>query len=624
MNNTIKENPGYSEDITVLPPPPPTSNPIELSNSNENLLKDENQNNLNQKDSPTEVYQLNHHVEIIGEIIINRSESAKVWKYAKYFPGGYNPKRQLPLKGKSLNTAINLVAGLAIMFYGFDQGVMSGVNNTGDYRRLMGVDSSPQTARDSAAIGGIVAVYYIGTLVGALVAGSLGDRIGRLRTIVFGCLFAAVGASLQASSQSIVWMCLARVITGFGTGNLNAIVPVWTSEICHHTNRGAALGFEFFLNILGLVIAYWTEFGLRNGNQSFRWRFPLALQIVFIVGLLILVPLFPESPRWLVKVGEVDKARHILNLTRSSGTGDVETEIELELEGIIAVAANEQLNVSKPTYWSMITKQDSQHLRRRTWLVIWLQILQELVGIGVVTVYAPDVFQLAGSEELFANLLTFFLLSKRLSGINNVSYMFSVLVAVFTLDRMGRRVTLYWGAIVMGLALFLAGISTRYAIDTNVPTEVRSRWGSVLIACIFVYTATFGATWLTVPWLYPTEIMPNSCRSKGGAWSVVGWSIGNGIVTEITPFLLNAIGFWTFILFGGLCIFTIPNIYFLYPETAGRSLEDMDVLFESDTIFVHSKTTKFHPTAKKGEMTLEMVNPDGHVPWVSIPINKSN
>lgn len=115
MDNTTKETPGYSEDITVLPPPQPTSNPIELSNSNENLLEDENQNNSNQKDSPAEVYQLNHNVEIIGEIIINRSESAKVWKYAKYFPGGYNPKRQLPLKGKSLNTAINLVAGLAIM-----------------------------------------------------------------------------------------------------------------------------------------------------------------------------------------------------------------------------------------------------------------------------------------------------------------------------------------------------------------------------------------------------------------------------------------------------------------------------------------------------------------------------
>ncbi|KAH9810557.1 hypothetical protein DFH28DRAFT_1131953 [Melampsora americana] len=615
MDNTMKENPGYSEDITVLPPAvAPISYPIEENNSKDNLSKNE-QPNRDLNNSPTEVYRLNHQIEIVGERIIKRSETAKVWKYAKYFPGGYNAKRQLPLKGKSLNTAINLVAGLAIMFYGFDQGVMSGVNNTGDYRRLMGVDSSPQTARDSAAIGGIVAVYYIGTLVGALVAGSLGDRIGRLRTIVFGCIFAVVGASLQASSQSLLWMCLARVITGFGTGNLNAIVPVWTSEISHHTNRGAALGFEFFLNILGLVIAYWTEFGLRDGNQSFRWRFPLALQIVFILALLILVPLFPESPRWLVKVGEVDKARHILNLTRSNGAVDVEREIELELEGIIAVAANEQLNVSKPTYWSMIAKQDSQHLRRRTWLVIWLQILQELVGIGVVTVYAPDVFQLAGSDEHFSSLL---------SGINNISYMFSVLVAVFTLDRMGRRVTLYWGAMVMGLALFLGGVSTRYAIDTNVPADVRSRWGSVLITCIFLYTSTFGATWLTVPWLYPTEIMPNSCRSKGGAWSVVGWSIGNGIVTEITPFLLNAIGFWTFILFGGLCIFTIPNIYFLYPETAGRSLEDMDVLFESDTIFVHSKTTKFHPTTKKGEMTLEMVNPDGQVPWVAIPINKSN
>ncbi|KAG0151094.1 hypothetical protein CROQUDRAFT_37395 [Cronartium quercuum f. sp. fusiforme G11] len=539
-----------------------------------------------------------------------------VWPYARYFPGGYDPRRQLPLKGKTLNIAINLVAGLAIMFYGFDQGVMSGVNNTEDYRRLMGVDSSPQTARDSARLGGIVAVYYAGTLVGALVAGSLGDRIGRLRTIVFGCIFAAIGAALQASSQSITWMCLARVLTGFGTGNLNAIVPVWTSEICHHSNRGAALGFEFFLNIFGLVTAYWVEFALRDGNQSLRWRFPLALQIAFIIALLILVPLFPESPRWLAQVGEIEKARHILTLTRSSGVEDSGVEVENELRCIMTVVASEKLIEPKPTYWGMLTKQDVQHIRRRTWLVIWLQILQELVGIGVVTVYAPEVFQLAGGSEYMASLL---------SGINNITYMFSVLVAVFSLDRMGRRTTLNWGATVMAISLFIAGISTRFAIDVKLDSEVRSRWGSVLTAFIFLYTATFGATWLTVPWLYPTEIMPLHVRAKGGAWSVVGWSIGNGVVTEIAPFLLNAVGYWTFILFGGLCVFTIPNIYFLYPETAGRTLESMDELFDTSGIVIKSSIAPnlTNRVPRKRQSTIELIKLDHNQCSITYPIKDS-
>lgn len=505
------------------------------------------------------------------------------WKYAKFFPGGYSPSRQVPFKGQNMSWAVNIVAGIAIMFYGFDQGVMSGVNNTIDYQQRMGIFSQPQTDGDAAKIGGIVAVYYGGTFIGALLGGSLGDRIGRLKTIVFACFWAIIGASLQASAQNITWMCLARVITGVGTGQLNALVPVWTSELSHHSGRGAAMGFEFMLNIAGLATAYWIEFGLREKNQSLRWRLPLALQVGFLIVLLILVPLFPESPRWLAKMGRDQDARQVLSVLRHK-QGDSEEEltgrVELELQGILETVQEERKMEEKGaiTYWSMLFVDDPQHLRRRTWLIIWLQIMQELVGIGVVTVYAPTVFQQAGYSEYKADLL---------SGINDISYMLSVVVAIVTLDRMGRRVTLYWGAILMGISLLICGIAARYVTDLSLSTTDRQSWGNVVTAFTFIYTATFGATWLTVPWLVPTEIMPLYARAKGGCWSVVGWSIGNGIVTEIAPFLFNSITYWTFILFGLLNFFTLPNIYFLYPETAGRSLEDMDILFESDSIFVH-------------------------------------
>lgn len=504
------------------------------------------------------------------------------WKYAKYFPGAYNRKRQLPCTGHTMTWAVNLIAGIAIMFYGFDQGVMSGVNNTHDYQRRMGILSDPQTESDAAKIGGIVAVYYGGTLIGALIAGSLGDKIGRVKTIIFACMWAIFGAALQASARNITWMCLSRVLTGIGTGQLNALVPVWTSELSHHEGRGAAMGFEFLLNIAGLALAYWIEFGLRGArSEGLRWRLPLAIQIVFLVVLLIMVPLFPESPRWLAKVGKTDDARHVLTVLRSSKgetTEELNQKVDSEFQGILEAVEIERQHDDTTTYWTMLTKNDPLHLRRRTWLIIWLQIMQELVGIGVITVYAPTVFQQAGYSEYKSNLL---------SGINDLSYMMSVLVAVVTLDRVGRRVTLYWGAIVMGLALIIAGVGARYSMDASLTSHIRQSWGAVVTTGVFVYTATFGASWLTVPWLVPTEIMPLFVRAKGGCWSVVGWSIGNAVVTEIAPFLFNAITYWTFILFGILNFLTLPNIYFLYPETAGRSLEDMDVLFESDSIWIH-------------------------------------
>ncbi|KAI8452709.1 general substrate transporter [Phakopsora pachyrhizi] len=510
------------------------------------------------------------------------------WRYAKYFPGAYSPRRQLPFKGRKMHIAISLIAGLAIMFYGYDQGVMSGVNNSPDYQSLMGVLHDVQTDRDSATIGGIVAIYYVGTLIGALMGGILGDSIGRLRTILFGCFFATIGAALQTSAQNFGWMCWARVITGIGTGHLNAIVPVWVSEISHHNARGAALGFEFFLNIGGLVVAYWLEFGLREANPSLRWRLPLGVQLLFLLALMVLVPLFPESPRWLAKMGKNEDAKHVLKVLRYQEGEDLiqfEGRVDEELCGILdTVQIERKKDLQGATgYWSMLFKNDPQHIRRRTWLVIWLQIMQELIGIGVVTVYAPTVFRQAGYSQYKSELL---------AGINNLSYMMSVLVAVVTLDRVGRRITLYWGAIVMGICLLVCGIAARYATDAEISDETRQNWGAVVTTFIFLYTATFGATWLTVPWLVPTEIMPLFVRAKGGCWSVVGWSIGNALVTEIAPYLFNAITYWTFILFGLLNFFTLPNIYLLYPETAGRGLEDMDVLFESESPFIHHQKSK--------------------------------
>lgn len=137
--------------------------------------------------------------------------------------------------------------------------------------------------------------------------------------------------------------------------------------------------------------------------------------------------------------------------------------------------------------------------------------------------------------------------------------------------------TMVWGAVAMALILLIGGILDQKAQKKG---PKQKQYGAAVAALVFLYTATFGATWLTTPWLYPTEIFPLNVRAKGGAWSVVGWSLGNGVVTMITPFLFQSIGYGTLLLFFGLNIFCIPFVILLYPETAGRSLEQMDTFFE--------------------------------------------
>ncbi|KAJ9193320.1 hypothetical protein DTO021D3_8004 [Paecilomyces variotii] len=492
------------------------------------------------------------------------------------------------LEKRSLLVAINCVAALSILFFGYDQGMMGGVNNAKDYIDLMGfgytttVDGTPNTpvVTNSLLQGGIVSVYYLGTLCGALFGGWLGDRIGRVKSIAAGALWAVFGAALQCSAQNHNWMICARFINGIGTGILNAIVPVWATETAEHTSRGQFIAIEFTLNIFGVVIAYWLEYGLSfidAGASAIRWRFPIAFQIIPLLFLFAIVWFFPESPRWLVKVGRDEEARYILCRLRGSQGEDL-IRVNAEFRDIQNIAELEKTIAHGNSYLAMLFgyKSGKLHIGRRVQLVIWLQIIQEWVGIAGVTIYAPTIFRIAGFNADK---------SQWISGLNNIFYMFATLICVFTLDRIGRRWTLYWGAVVQGIAMFLAGGFSRLGIDATAAGHATkaSQYGAAAASMVFIFTSVFGATWLTVPWLYPAEIFPLAVRARGNAWGVVGWSIGNGWLTLLCPVMFSAIGEKTLYIFAISNVISIPMVWALYPESNQRTLEDMDLLFAADT-----------------------------------------
>lgn len=372
------------------------------------------------------------------------------------------------------------------------------------------------------------------------------------------------------------------MINGFGTGILNAIVPVWATETAEHTSRGQFVAIEFTLNIFGVAVAYWIEYGCsfyQNGESAFVWRFPIAFQIVPLLFLFGIVWFFPESPRWLCKVGREDESRYVLERLREDGvqsTGKAEAEFQ-DVRNIVEL---ERKNAKSQNYLYMLSgyKSGKLHIGRRVQLVIWLQIMQEWIGIAGVTIYSPTIFRIAGLEKDTIGWV---------AGLNQITYTLSTLVCVFTLDRIGRRWTLYWGSVVQGIVLFIAGGLIRVGTDARDAGNINraNNFGGGAVAMIFLFTMTFGATWLTVPWLYPAEIFPLEVRARGNAWGVVGWSIGNGWLTLLCPVMFEAINEKTLYIFAACNVITIPMVYCLYPESNQRTLEEMNLLFAADSIW---------------------------------------
>lgn len=499
------------------------------------------------------------------------------------------------LSGRRLYYTINAVAGLAIFFFGYDQGMMGGVNTSPDYVQTMKLGYSTYegpsegyvaTITEPTRQGGIVSIYYFGTLLGCLMGGVLGDRLGRIKTMMVGSAWVLFGAALQSSAQNIAWMCCARVINGIGTGFLNAIVPVWSAEVATHTSRGAFIASEFTLNIFGVVVAYWLEFGLGfvgDGTSQVRWRFPIAFQILPVLAFMACLPMMPESPRWLLKMGREVEARTILGRLRSEDGNPEDARVTAEYEDIVAAVQLEKQNADRNSYVSMFFGRNdgNLHIARRVQLSIWLQIVQEWVGIAAITVYAPTIFAEAGYGPRKAQWL---------SGLNDITYMISTLLAVVTIDRLGRRVGLWWGAVAQGISLILAGAFSRLLKDHP---DKASQYGGAAALFVFMYTAVFGATWLTIPWVYPTETFPLEVRAKGNAFGVFGWSIGNGWLTLLNPVMFSRIHENTLHIFGAINFLTIPMVWALYPETANRTLEEMDHLFMSDSPFVWAEEAEF-------------------------------
>ncbi|KAK0289464.1 hypothetical protein LTR35_002661 [Friedmanniomyces endolithicus] len=466
------------------------------------------------------------------------------------------------LRGTKLNIAIAIVAGTDFALFGYDQGVMGGLltlNSFLKYFPQIDTQKPPggNASKASNVQGITVGAYTLGCFFGAVATIWLGNFLGRKRTIMVGSTIMIVGAAIQCSSFSLGQLIAARLLTGFGNGMNTSTVPTWQSETSKSHRRGQMVMIEGSLIVFGVMLSYWIDLGFSFLDPSdVSWRFPIAFQILLAVFIVCFIPGLPESPRWLVLKGREARALEVLAALSDLPEDDpaVQDEFKAVKDTVFEMAQGS---------FSDSFKTNRNRNLHRTILAYVNQMFQQISGINIITYYAATIFHNNIGMSAF--------MSRLLAALNGTEYFVASWVAIFTIEKFGRRKLMLFGA--AGQALSMAVL----AGTTSVPGN--ASLGIAAAIFLFVFNSFFAVGWLGMTWLYPAEITPLDIRAPANAISTTANWIFNFMVVMVTPVAFNAIQWKTYLVFAAINAFMVPCVYFFFPETAYRSLEEMDEIF---------------------------------------------
>ncbi|EON69684.1 hypothetical protein W97_08944 [Coniosporium apollinis CBS 100218] len=432
----------------------------------------------------------------------------------------------------------------------------------------------------------IVSILSAGTFIGSIVAGDVADFLGRRTTIIAGRGIFSAGVIVQVAATAYDLLVAGRLIAGLGVGFVSAIIILYMSEIAPKRVRGAIVsGYQFCITV-GIMLASCVVYGTQNYTDSGSYRIPIAIQWVWalLLGKSVGLACLPESPRYFVKRGELQKATKAL--ARLRGQPDDSEYIQQELAEIVANHEYELRATGEGGYlqtWLNCFKGsifDPKSNLRRTILGTSAQMMQQWTGINFIFYFGTTFFQKLGSIN------NPFLISLVTTLVN----VFSTPLSFWTVERFGRRPLLIWGALGMVVCQFIIAIAR--TVDGASPATVKAE-----ISFICVYIFFFASTWGPGAWVVVGETFPLSIRSRGVALSVASNWLWNCVIAIITPYMVNPdqgnLGAKVFFVWGALCI-GLPLVGLLLANRGtGLSLEQVDALLEEST---PRKSAKWVPT----------------------------
>ncbi|MFD1187995.1 D-xylose transporter XylE [Pontibacter rugosus] len=450
---------------------------------------------------------------------------------------------------------ITLAATLGGLLFGYDTAVISGA--IGSLRIHFGLNDLQEGWAASSAL--------VGCILGASVAGWVADRFGRKPGLIAAALFFTISAIGSAIPDTFSEFIVYRIVGGVGVGIASMLSPMYIAEIAPEHLRGRLVSLNQFAIVFGMLVVYFVNYWIAGqGDQTWNtetgWRWMFGSETI-PAGLFLLLLLFvPHSPRWLMLVGQEQKADTVLSKIMNP---------EYAKKALAEIKASLHQDLSKPKVRIL-----GQGFGWVVFIGIMLSVFQQITGINVILYYAPRIFsQLGGGTTDTALLQTIV--------VGAVNLVFTV-IAILTVDRLGRKPLMIFGSLGMGICIT--------AVGTTAYLEITDSW---ILIFMLGYIASFALSLGPVVWVLLSEIFPNQIRGKAMAIAVAAQWISNFAVSQTFPMMMgnsylmdNFHGGFPFWIYGAMCIVTILFVWKFVPETKGKKLEDMEALWRKKSDLV--------------------------------------
>ncbi|KAF7314519.1 Sugar transporter [Mycena kentingensis (nom. inval.)] len=471
---------------------------------------------------------------------------------------------------------LSISVAFGSVFFGYDIGLIGGVLALDSFQRYFGLNEMSPGQRASVS-GTVVVSLQIGCLLGALGISPFSSRYGRKPCLLASGAVFILGSAVQVvvglgptREHALGLLYLGRFIGGLGVGMLTALLPPYISECTPRAIRGRCTGLIQLANNIGIMLSFWVNyFASKNIQPTERqWRIPFAMQIIPGIIFLILTPLQPESPRYLIENEEYTHAARTLAYLNNTSTGD-----EVVLSTIRDVKADfaGKKHLSLAEQVRAVGESKSDFIRSVIPPVV--MTFQQLTGTNSINYYSPQIFAQLGIGETTAELFA--------TGVYGVVKVVSVAtVLALAVESFGRRKCLIAGGLGQSAMMLWIGVYSAlhpHSEGTTTPTLL----SYISISAVYFYAVFYNVGWGPVPWVVAGEVAPNHLRTAVMSVAIGCSWLFSLIVSKLTPIMLNGLGYGTFLVFSAFCALMALWTWLFLPETAGMRLEDIEVLFES-------------------------------------------